>query len=160
MRRNKLLAGAALAAALSAGCRRAAPAPAAGPDVTLAAPAPSSATIASPLGAQTTGYTNEMQAQSLRDQAAELGISKLSRPGARGQDGADDGAPPATYDEGMARTKLLTAELKAQNRAINRGKDKTVAIPAEIPAVLLGPKSGGPIEPAPDADGPKGPETK
>ena len=160
MRTNKLLAVAALAAALSAGCRRAAPAEETGaaPGVELAPPTPSSTTLASPLGSAATGYTNEMQAQSFREQAAKMGISKLSPPAKRGETDEEDGRPPATYDEGLARTEELTRDLAAQRRALERGKNKVVDLPTGTPGILPAKKEGGPIEPAPDA--PKGPETK
>ena len=160
MRRNKLVAGAAFAAALTAGCGRGAPAPTdAAPGVTLAAPAPSSATLASPLGAETTDYTNEMQAQNLRDQAAQLGISKFGRPSNQGSE-TEEVRAPITYDEGMARTKELSRELAAQRHAIDKDKNKTVALPGATPGILPGPKEGAPIETGPEAADPKGPETK
>ncbi|MDE2511449.1 MAG: hypothetical protein KGL74_10025, partial [Elusimicrobia bacterium] len=95
MRRNNLLAGAALAAALTAACGKPAPEENA-PAVNLAPPEPSSATAASPLGAETSDYTNEMQAQNLRDQAAALGIEKFKSPH---QDDEDEDDTPMTTEE-------------------------------------------------------------
>jgi hypothetical protein len=160
VRRNSLLVGAALAAALSAGCRRAPPPVETGvaPGVELAPPTPSSTTLASPLGPVAPGYTNEMQAQSFRDQAVKMGISKLSPPVRRGETEEEEGRAPATLDEGLARTEELTRDLAAQRRALDRGKDKTVALPTETPGILPGRKEGGPIEAAPDAPTPKDPE--
>ena len=149
-----------LALVLTAGCRREAPAERSGtPGVTLTAPTPSSSTVPSPLGAETTGYTNEMQAQNLRDEAAQLGIRKFGRPSNQGPE-SEEGAAPLTYDEGLARTRELTQSLAAQRRAIDKGKNKTVALPTTTPGILPGRKEGAPIEPAPDAPSPKDPETK
>jgi hypothetical protein len=159
--RNKRLAGAALAAALAAGCRRAPAAPvvdAAG-GVTLAAPAPSSTVVTSPLGAGASSYTNEMQAQNLRDQAAELGISRLSKPSIAS--GMDSDAPhrTITYHEVIERTRVMTREAEAERHAIEGDKNKSVAIPTQTPDILPGNKEGSPIEDAPEGPGPKGPAT-
>jgi hypothetical protein len=158
VRRNKRLAGAALAAALCAGCRRA-PAPPADNGVSLTAPAPSSATVVSPLGEETTSYTNEMQAQNLRDQAADLGIKKFAQPSSQGAE-TEEIREPLTYDQGLARTKELSRDLEAQRHAIDKDKNKTVALPTGTPSMLPGRKEGSPIETAPDETAPKDPENK
>lgn len=168
--RNRLLAGAALCAALTAGCRRAPPeTPPANPSgANIAAPNPSS--IVSPLGPATTDYTNEMQEASLRDQAAQLGISRLGKPSDLGS-GADndDSRAPITYEEGLARTKEYSRQFEAERHAIDRGKPKSIDLAGSTPSILPGKKEGAPIEtdsadaapaapPAPAADpGPKGP---
>jgi hypothetical protein len=158
--RNSLLAGAVLAAALAAACRRAPepePDPAAG--VTLTAPAAS--TIVSPLSAPTTTYTNEMAAQNFRAEAETLGISRLSRPGEQRQLASDGPTPQITYQEGVDRTRAASDEFAAQRHAIERGKDKTVAIPTETAGLIPGKKDGGaPIESAPENTGSKDPENK
>lgn len=159
-RKNRIVAGAALAAALTAGCRRAEP-PSTGvaPGVTLAAPAPSSATAASPLGVETTDYTNEMQAQTLRDEAVKMGITKFGRPSNQGSE-TEEVRAPLTYQEGLAQTRQLARDLEAQRHVVDKDKNKTVALPSATPSILPGRKEGSPIEPAPDETGPKGPETK
>lgn len=156
MRRHSLLAGAALAAALTAACGKPAPEESA-PAVTLAPPEPSSATVTSPLGAVTTDYTNEMQAQNLRDQAAALGIDKFNSP--RRSDEDEDDTPVST-EEGLARTRRLTRDLAAQRRAIDKDRDKTVVIPHDTPALIPSRKAGAPIEDDPAPAEPKDPETK
>jgi hypothetical protein len=157
--RNRLLAGAVLVAALAAGCRRAPepePDPAAG--VTLTAPARA---VVSPLAPATTTYTNEMAAQNFRDEAATLGISRLSHPGEQRQLASDGQTQPITYQEGVDRTRASADEFAAQRHAIERGKDKTVAIPSETAGLIPGRKDGGaPIESAPEETGSKGPENK
>ena len=157
--RNRLFAGAALAAALAAACKPAPPAPA--PDPTggakLAAPA---ATIPSPLGSGASTYTNEMQAQNLRDQAAQLGITRFARPSAPLGSEAENDHPTITYQEGLDRTRQLAGEIEAERHALEKDKNKTVAIPNQTPAILSGDKRGAPIDGAPDDESPKGPETK
>ena len=155
--RNKIAVGAAFAAALIAGCRKPAPAPDPGANVTLAPPTPSSATVASPLGSLTSDYTNEMQAQHLREQASELGITKFTQPSVQ-QD--EDAGPPLTTEEGVERTRELTKQVAAQRRAIEKGRDKTVALPSSTPGIIPSRKEGAPIEPAPDEPAPKDPESK
>ena len=113
--------------------------------------------MASPLGADTSDYTNEMQAQHLRDQAAELGISKFAHPSNQPD---DDAGPPQTMDEGLAHTREMTQQLAAQRRAIEKEKDRTVSLTRSTPAIIPVKKGGAPIEPAPEEPTPKGPETK
>ncbi len=127
------------------------------PVITLSPPAPSSATVASPLGAGNSDYTNEMQAQHLRDQAADMGITKFAQPSAQ-QD--EEAGPPLTTEEGMERTRELTKQVAAQRRAIEKGRDKTVALPSSTPGIIPARKEGAPIEPPPDEPAPKDPETK
>ena len=148
--RNKRLAGAALTAVLAAGCRRpsAPPAADAAGGVTLEAPAPSSTVVTSPLGADASGYTNEMQAQNLRDQAAELGISRLTKPSTDAGD-SDEPQRTITYQEGVERTLRMTREAEAERRAIEGDKNKSVAIPTQTPDLIPGDKTGVPIENAP-----------
>ena len=147
--RNSSRAGAALTVALVAGCGRS-PAPAPAPDPTadavLAAPAPSSTVVTSPLGAGASSYTNEMQAQNLRDQASQLGIERLSPPSDGG--GSDDGGSRQmiTYQQGLDRTRELAREVEAQRHAIEKDQNRTVAIPSQTPAILSGGKEGSPIE--------------
>jgi hypothetical protein len=147
--RKSRLAAAALAAALAAGCRRAPEPPAdLGGGADLSAPAPSSSTVASPLDAGPGSFTNEMQAQSLTDQAEALGIRRLDKPSARSEDD-DDGAPhqPITYKEGMKRTREMAREFETERHAIEGDKNKPVALPTETPG-LLGDKSkdGAPLQ--------------
>jgi hypothetical protein len=158
--RNSLLVGAALLAALAAGCKRA-PEPAPAPDptggATLTAP---QSIIASQLGAATTGYTNEMQEANLRDQAAALGISRFARPSNALGSESEGTHPTITYQEGLARTRELEGEIEAERHAIEKDKNKTVAIPSQTPAIISGDKQGSPIESGPADAGPKDPENK
>jgi hypothetical protein len=143
--RNSALAAAALLLAAACGRKPAAPEPEAAPGVTLAAP--SSSTIVSPLGSETTGYTNEMQAQNLREQAAELGISRLAKPSVPG--GFDNDNEPhrtLTYQEGIERTREMAADAAAQRRAIEGDKNKSVALPTPTPGILAPNREGEPIE--------------
>src|SRR6202040_3115655 len=142
--RNKRLAGAALAAALAAGCRRAPAAPLAGAagGVALTAPAPSSTVVTSPLGADASSYTNEMQAQNLRDQAAELGISRLAKPSTLSSPESDEPHRTITYQEGVERTRKMTREAEAERHAIEGDKNKSVAIPTQTPGILPANKAG------------------
>jgi hypothetical protein len=146
--RNKRLVGAAQAAPPAAGCRREPAAPAAD-NVTLAAPAPSSTVVTSPLGVDSSSYTNEMQAQNLRDQAAELGISRLAKPSTESGDESDEPHRTITYQEGLERTREMTREAATERRAISGDANKSVAIPTQTPGVLAGDKAGSPIENAP-----------
>jgi hypothetical protein len=158
VRKSKLLVGAVLAAALAAGCRRAAPAPAdAAAGVTLSAPAPSSTTLSVSLGDGATGYTNEMQAENLRGEASQLGIKKFGMPSAQGSE-TEEVRAPIGYQEGIERTRAYAREFETQRRALDKDKNKSVALPNSIPGILAGKKEGSPLEPEPA--GPKDPETK
>ena len=146
MLKNKI-AGAVLLAALAAGCKRGPKPSVVDNSVTLAAPAPSSATVASPLGSAATGYTNEMQAENLRGQAAELGISRLTRPSSRS--GAENDDAPhrtITYQEGIERTREMAADAEAERHAIEGDKNKSVALPSSTAGVVPANKTGAPIE--------------
>ena len=152
--RNNLFAGAVLLAALAAGCGRAptpAPDPAGG--VTLTAP---SATIVSPLAAQTSSYTNEMQAQNLRAEAAALGISKFGKPAEQLAD-TDGQRETITYQEGLDRTRATAREIEKQRHALERDKNKTVALPTPTPGLVPGNKEGAPIENSAEESGSKVP---
>ena len=152
MLKNKYVGAVLLAALAAASCRRAPkPAPDPSSGVTLAAPTPSSTTVASPLGEVTTGYTNEMQAENLRGQAVELGISRLTRPSTRS--GAENDDAPhrtITYQEGIERTRDMAAEAEAERHAIEGDKNKSVAIPTDTAGVIPAKKTGAPIENAPE----------
>lgn len=118
--------------------------------MTLEAPAPSSTVVTSPLGVDSSSFTNEMQAQNLRDQAAELGISRLAKPST--ESSGDDSSEPhrtITYQEGLERTREMTREAAAERRAISSDANKSVAIPTRTPGVLAGEKAGSPIENSP-----------
>ncbi|MFI5345518.1 MAG: hypothetical protein ACHQ51_04005, partial [Elusimicrobiota bacterium] len=121
-------------------------------------PTPSSATLASPLGTQTSDYTNEMQAQNLRDQSTQLGIAKFAQPSA--QDDDEERGPMVSAEEGLEHTREMTQQLAAQRRAIDKERNKSVVLPTSTPAIIPTRKEGAPIEPPPDEPTPKGPETK
>jgi hypothetical protein len=145
--------GLVVAALVLAACGRK-PAPSA-PDTAagVVLSAPSSSTIASPLGAETTGYTNEMQAQNLRDQAAELGISRLAKPSIPG--GFDNSNEPhrtITYQEGIERTREMAAEAEAERRSIEGDKNKSVALPTPTPGMISPNKEGEPIKNSSDTE--------
>lgn len=146
MRRNNLLAAAALAAALAAACRRAPAAPAAGDGVELAAPAPSSTIIKDPLAAGASSYTNEMQAQNLREQAGQLGIDGLTKPSFPSEDESERPHRTITYQEGIERTLGMTRNAEAARHAIEGDKNKSVALPTETPGMLPANKGGAPID--------------
>ena len=133
---SKLLAAAALTAALACGCRKEEekPAPAA-PGVSLTAPDPSGTIVGSRLSKSTGAYTNEMQAQYIQDQAAQMGIKRL---GATNRSGAESEtpAPSISYAEGLERTKALEEVLANQRRAIDRNKPKSVDLPGNTPQLL------------------------
>ena len=155
--RNRSLAGAALAAALVGGCRRAPAAPVADAADGATLAAPSSGTVKSPLGENTSSYTNEMQAQNLRDQAVDLGISRLAKPSTASMDPDERPRRTITYQEGVERTLRITREAESARHAIEGDKNKTVALPTETPGVLPANKAGAPIENAPEDPGPKDP---
>ena len=152
--RSRFLAGAALAAALAAGCRRAPDAPSPAPDsaagVTLAAPAPSSTVVISPLDSGASSYTNEMQAQNLRDEAAQLGIRRFARPSAELGSETQDDRPTIGYQEGLDRTRAYEREIEAERHSIEKDKNKPVTVPGQTPAILFGDKQGVPIAKDPD----------
>ena len=112
--------------------------------MTLTAPAPSSTVVTSPLSADAGSYTNEMQAQNLRDQAAELGIRRFAKPSTDAE--PDESHRTITYQEGIERTRAMTRAAEAERHAIERDKIKSVAIPTQTPGILPGNKAGSPIE--------------
>src|SRR5207247_1208801 len=100
-------------------------------------------------------YTNEMQAQFLRDQAAELGIQRMARPSQGSAE--DEERAPIGYDEGVQRTRAYARQFEAQRRSLDRDKNKTVSLSGETPVLIPGAARGAPVEGAPEP-GPKGPE--
>lgn len=150
--RNRLLAGATLAAALSAGCGSGPGEPASpAPGAILAAPAPSASFVTSPLASESTSYTNEMQQDNLRAQGDKLGLHGFTIPGAQN----DEPRRPISYEEGLERTREFAAEFESQRHAIDHEKEKSVALPGETPSLLPAQKEGSPLE-----AGPKDPENK
>jgi hypothetical protein len=147
VRPSNLLAGAALLAALAAACKPAPPAPEPDPTGGVALTAPSSSTIASPLGPSSGTFTNEMQAQVLRDQAAELGISRLAKPSVQSGD-SDEPTRTITYQEGVQRTREMARDAEAERRAIEGDKNKSVAIPTDTAGLVPKKGAGEPIESA------------
>ncbi len=144
--RNRTLAAAALTAALAFGCRKSADPPQASePSPALSAPA---TMVTNPLSKSTTGYTNEMQAAYLRDQAAALGITRL---GPTNRSSAESETPPpsVSYAEGLERTKELEQALANQRRQIDRNKPKSVDLPGNTPMLLQTPADGGGGAPTP-----------
>ena len=94
-------------------------------------------------------YTNEMQAENLRAQAAELGISKFGKPMEPGS-GFEAPRPTITYEEGLERTREMTLEFAAQRRVIDADENEIVALATHTPGVIPKESRGGPIE-NPDA---------
>lgn len=145
-----------LLSALAWACRRPKPplprADEAPPAAALDAPAPSSATIASPLAEGPGAFTNEMQAEGLRDEAARLGIERVSRP--EDEDDSEEPRPLVGEEEGLARTRAYARQFEAERHALDRDKVKNVTLPGETPGLMPARKGGAPLEPAPaDDDG-------
>lgn len=95
--------------------------------------------ITLPLSKSATGYTNEMQAAYLQQQAANLGIKRFAPVTHLG---SEDEPAPLTYQEGLERTRQMSAALAAQRRAIDGGKPKSVDLPGMTPRLLQS-SSGG-----------------
>ena len=150
--RSKAFVAAALTAALTAGCRRAPSAPpaSAADAASLAAPAPSGSFVTSPLAAESTAYTNAMQAENLRGQAVALGIRDFRKPSDAPD--ADEPRPPISYEEGLARTHAYAQEFQAERQVLDRDKVKSVALPGDTPGMMPDKNQGAPIETNP---GPK-----
>jgi hypothetical protein len=113
------------------------------------------AMVINPLSKETTGYTNEMQAKFLQNQAADLGIQRFA---SSYHTAADDETPPPTvsYAEGIQRTRELEQSLAAQRHSIDRNKPKSVDLPGNTPMLLQTPADSGgaptpetPTSPAP-----------
>ena len=155
-----------LAAALAFGaaCKRA---PVAAPAETpeLAAPAPSSTLVVTPLDTATTGYTNEMQAAALSKETVEMGIEQFSRD-ARAGDGPPRQSVQAPYltDEDrkqrtkdrkarLARARALTLEYTRQRRNMDADRDKSVMLLGSTAGIISGRESGNVIGVALDAPG-------
>jgi len=153
VKRNKALAAAALAALLAPACKRAAePAREPAQSGSLAAPAPSAATVTSPLSKGTTAYTNEQQAEYIHEQAAKMGIGRITNSTPLATD-SDAPLPQITEEEGIERTRALAHALAVQRRAIDRNKPDTVELPSATPKLLETPKD----EPAAGTPSPQGP---
>ncbi|MDE2491753.1 MAG: hypothetical protein KGM24_12980, partial [Elusimicrobia bacterium] len=141
-------------------CRRAPapePPPAAGVDLTP--PAPSSSLVITPLDKAATGYTNEMQAENLRQQVKQLGIRQISLP--TEENVADQGErPPVSYDEGLARTRAYARQFQAQRYEMTRAeRERTVSVrPGDVPRDLSQGPGGSPVRLSTAAvPAPKGP---
>lgn len=142
--RNRLLVGAALLAALSAGCKRApepaedAPGPAGGAVLTTPV-----TTVISPLEGMTTGYTNDQQLVNLQNEAGKMGIRRLTRPSDQSQ---QEERPAISYEDGLARTREYSAALENQRHAIDREKEsKTATLPNSTPGMIPKSRGGAPI---------------
>ncbi len=144
---NRLCVGAALAVAL-AGCRRAPDAPVSVTSA-LEAPAPSSAVVTSPPDSGASAYTNEMQAENLRAQAAELGIARLAKPSTAAEFEQPRPRRTITRQEGIALTREMAREAEAARLGIEGDKNRPIAIPTETPGLIPGDNKGSPIETAP-----------
>lgn len=153
------------AAALTAACSRAPQEPpqAATPD--LAPPAASSATVASPLDAPATAYTNDQQAAYLREQAKKLGVARLDKPERQYEDASSAEAappPPLSPEEVAARRReiqALSRDFARARRRMEKARGETVELPGKTPRVL--PKNEDESRPLePETPGTEGPEKK
>ncbi len=124
---------------LGAACRRA---PVEAPPETpeLAAPAPSSSLIATPLDAAATGYTNEMQAASLIREASALGIQQIGGH-------IDENAAPAPLSgagkkERLAQLKEMRLEFARARGVLDAARDQSVALEGSTAAIISGRESG------------------
>lgn len=89
--------------------------------------------ITLPLSKSTTGYTNEMQATYLQQQAASMGIKHFMPVTHLA---SEDAPSPLTYQEGLERTREMSAALASQRRLIDGGKPKSVDLPGLTPRLL------------------------
>jgi hypothetical protein len=103
--------------------------------------------VTSPLAAGASSYTNEMQAQNLRDQAAQLGINGLAKPSVDMGDESNAPRRTITYQQGVERTLSMTDSAMAARHAIEGDKNKSVALPSETPGLVPADKTGAPIDP-------------
>jgi hypothetical protein len=142
---------------LGAACKRApVETPAETPD--LAAPAPSSSLVVTPLDGASTGYTNEMQAANLTKETSELGIQQISKNIEEGDNGAENrGAPPPLSSvekkERMDQLKEMRQEFTRMRRGIDGARDKSVALTGSTAAIITGRESGGMLGAVEDAPG-------
>ena len=117
---NRLLAALTAALWIGAACKRAPDEASEAPE--LDAPAPSSTFVSTPLDTASTGYTNEMQAENLRKETAEM-------------EGPSQGPPPrlskAEVRERRRRLRELTRELESMRRGMESGRDKSVTLPGD-----------------------------
>ena len=134
------LAAVALASALGSGCRR--PAQETAATANLTPPAPSSTTIASPLAASASGYTNEMQARYLQDQTSALGIRQMGK----ASDLDPEPRPVITYQEGVARMRAAAREFAEERRALEARKGETAVLGGDTPQLTTPSQKGGPVE--------------
>lgn len=155
--RPRHLAWLAAALLLGAACRRApVEAPAETPE--LAPPAPSSSLILTPLDTAATGYTNEMQAENLSKETAELGIQHISKHIEEGDAGQENrGAPPPLSEvekkERMEQLKEMRLEFTRLRRGIDAQRDKSVVLGGSVASMIPGRTSGGLLGAAEDAPG-------
>ena len=149
----------ALAAALIL-CAACKPAPAPPPEETpeLAPPEPSASLVVTPLDTASTGFTNEMQAENLSKETAELGIQHISKHIEEGApDGSRRGPPPPLSEvekkERMEQLREMRKEFTRLRRGIDAQRDKSVALPGSTAAIIKGRESGGMVGVAEDAPG-------
>lgn len=113
----------------------------------LAAPAPSSSLIMTPLDTAATGFTNEMQAANLRRETAELGIQQISKHiDENSRQGSRETPPPLSEVEKKERIEELRQmrqEFTRMRRDIDDARDKSVTLPGNTAAIIPGRKSGG-----------------
>jgi hypothetical protein len=153
--RNRLTvpALAVLTALAAAACRRAEAPEETGdlaPGTTLEAPAPSSGVVKSPLAQPPDGFTNEMQADNLRRQAAALGISRLGKTEtAAEQESAEEPPQPLTHEESLARLRHYSQGFASQRRALDRDKTKSVPLAGKTPRLMPRVDAGAPLDAGP-----------
>lgn len=155
-----------IAAALLAACSRAPEAETAASTPDLAPPAASSATVASPLDAPATAYTNDQQAVFLREQAKKLGVARLDKPEREFTDSSSAEAappPPLSPEEVAARRReiqALSRDFARARRRMEKARGETIELDGKkTPQVL--PKyedESRPLEP--ESAGTEGPEKK
>lgn len=137
---NRLLAALTAALWIGAACKRAPDAASEAPVPELAAPAPSSTFVSTPLDTASTGYTNEMQAENLRKEAAEM-------------EGPPQGPPPplskAEVRERRRRLRELTRELERMRRGMEGGRDKSVTLPGDTVSPIPGQAPDGALDSRP-----------
>lgn len=153
------------AALLLAACSRAPEAETAAAAPDLAPPAASSITVASPLDAPATAYTNDQQAAYLRAQAKKLGVTRLDKPEREYEDSSSAEAappPPLSPEEVAARRReiqALSRDFARARRRMEKARGETVELPGKTPRVL--PKNEDESRPLePEAPGTEGPEKK
>ncbi len=117
----------------------------------LAPPEASSLLVVTPLDKAAADYTNEMQADNLRRETAELGIRTVNQRAAEDEANHEESKVPIAGK--LEQLREMRLELTRLRHGIESAYDKSVALPGPTVTLISRRESGGVIGPFEDVPG-------